>query len=79
MCAATEHIIQTKLATDAKASDSRARRTMCGNPSVGGPVDRRLIVPLSFLFAFCSQSSLLLHKAELVLPMEEPGSATRWD
>jgi len=26
---ATWHIIQTKLATEAKASDSRARRTIC--------------------------------------------------
>jgi hypothetical protein len=53
--AATEHIIQTKLATEAKASDSRARRTICDVPAVGGPVDSRLIVPFSFLFPFCSR------------------------
>jgi hypothetical protein len=34
MWAATVHIIQTKLATDIKASDSRAIRTMCGVPAV---------------------------------------------
>jgi len=37
--AATAQTIQTKLATDAKASDSRARRTIEPHPSVGGPVD----------------------------------------
>jgi hypothetical protein len=47
---ATWHIIQTKLATEAKASDSRARRTMCRIPVVCGLW--RTAVPLSFYSPF---------------------------
>jgi hypothetical protein len=58
MCAATEHIIQTKLATDAKASDSRARRTMGRNPSVGAPVDKRCRSTFVLILLLFSSSSL---------------------
>jgi hypothetical protein len=62
MCAATEHIIQTKLATDAKASDSRARRTMGRNPSVGAPVDKRHRSTFVLILLLFSSSSLLRDK-----------------